>query len=371
LTGPEIAVLLPYAEHFGPEAAGAIALHVRDAARASRFRDLIRIHGRRVERPFEDVPFEPLEPAWRGVLGRNRGLAEALHRRLRGRPPLLVELHNRPQMFRHLAWRNPRLALAIRFANDPQTMRHARSVPARTRILQRASAVYCVSDYVRDRFLDGVVGDRHKAHVVITGIERTQACGLEKEPLIVCAGRISEDKGTDHMVEALTRVLPRRPEWRAEIIGSGTRPGSSTIDPLERRLRELSRPLGDRISWPGFVTNDEVTARFGRAAIVVIPSRWPEPLARTAIEALAAGAAVIAYPTGGLPEVLRGRGLLVDPPSAESLTEALARVIDDESLRRRLQQQARNDYPFDLAAMAGRLDEIRAAILAEVTEQRR
>jgi hypothetical protein len=46
-------------------------------------------------------------------------------------------------------------------------------------------------------------------------------------------------------------------------------------------------------------------------------------------------------------------------------------VIDDESLRRRLQQQARNDYPFDLAAMAGRLDEIRAAILAEVTEQRR
>ena len=39
----EIAILLPHGEHFGPQRAGAIALHVRDVTRASRLRDRIRI----------------------------------------------------------------------------------------------------------------------------------------------------------------------------------------------------------------------------------------------------------------------------------------------------------------------------------------
>ena len=42
---PEIAILLPHGEHFGPERAGAIALHVRDVTRASRLQQRIRIYG--------------------------------------------------------------------------------------------------------------------------------------------------------------------------------------------------------------------------------------------------------------------------------------------------------------------------------------
>ena len=79
----EIALLLPHGEQFGPQRAGAIALHVRDVTRASRWRDRIRIYGAPVAEPFAGFDFRPLAPAWHGLRGHNIGLAEALRRRLR------------------------------------------------------------------------------------------------------------------------------------------------------------------------------------------------------------------------------------------------------------------------------------------------
>jgi glycosyltransferase involved in cell wall biosynthesis len=134
---------------------------------------------------------------------------------------------------------------------------------------------------------------------------------------------------------------------------------------FEQRLRTASAALGDRLTWSGRLTNQEVLRRFGQAAVVVIPSRWPEPLARTAIEALAAGAAVIAYGSGGLPEVLAGRGLIVAEPGPTGLAAALERVLADHDLRRRLQRQAWDDFPFTVEAMAGRLDQVRGEALLQ------
>jgi len=110
--------------------------------------------------------------------------------------------------------------------------------------------------------------------------------------------------------------------------------------------------------------NDQVLERYRRAAIVVVPSRWDEPLARTALEGLAHGCAVLAYPSGGLPEVLRGRGLLIDPPDPEALAAALERVIADDALRAGLQARAWQDYPFGIEQLAERIDAVRERVLA-------
>jgi glycosyltransferase involved in cell wall biosynthesis len=114
----------------------------------------------------------------------------------------------------------------------------------------------------------------------------------------------------------------------------------------------------------GQLPNDEVMAHFERAAIVVVPSRWDEPLARTAIEGLAHGCAVLAYATGGLPEVLEDRGLLIERPTPDALALALERAIADDGLRARLQHQAWHDYPFEIGILAARLDALRESILA-------
>ncbi len=60
----------------------------------------------------------------------------------------------------------------------------------------------------------------------------------------------------------------------------------------------------------------------------------------TTVEALACGTAVIAADRGGLGEVARGHALMVDPPTVESLADAIYRVLSDDDLRRTLQKKA-------------------------------
>ena len=366
-TAPEIAILLPAAERFGPEGAGAISLHVRDVTRVSRFRDHVRIFGAPVEWPFEGLDFRPLQPAWHGLRGRNIGLAEALRRRLAGRQGVLLEIYNRPNMFAHLAARTD-LPLTLRLSNDPRTMRGARTPTERARLLARAEAVLCVSDYVRDRFLDGLpaTAEAGRLQVLRNAIPRTLQAPPDKEPLILFVGRIIEQKGVADLVAALEEVLPRHPGWRAEIIGTSRTRRRGEMTAFEAALRERCARLGGAVQWPGYLPNDQVMSRYRRAAIVALPSLWPEPLARTAVEALANGCAALAYPSGGLPEVLRGRGLLIEPATPVALARALERVITDNALRARLQDQAWRDYPFDIRQLAEGIDGLREAILAGV-----
>ena len=340
---PEIMILLPHAEQFGPERAGAIALHVRDVTAASRFRDRIRICGAPVARPFAGFDFQPLQPAWHGLRGRNVGLAEQLLRGLRGRRDLLVEVYNRPNMFAHLAARAPDLPLTLRLSNDPRSMRGARSAPQRARILAHAQAVFCVSDFIRQRFLEGLdqavagqrpTGDRDKLLVTHNAIPRALTLPPAKESLVLFVGRIIEAKGVADLLSALERVLPCQPGWRAEIIGTSRTRRQGEPSAFETAIRERAVRLDGRVACPGYLPNDQVLARYRRAAIVVIPSRWDEPLARTALEGLAHGCAVLAYASGGLPEVLRDRGLLIDPPAPEALAAALERTIVDDALAR-------------------------------------
>ena len=248
-------------------------------------------------------------------------------------------------------------------------MRAARTPAERDRLLAGARAILCVSDYVRRRFLEGLdarAQARAAERLLVThnAIPRTLAAPPAKERLVLFVGRIIEAKGVADLVGALERVLPRHPGWRAEIVGTSSTRRSAGPSALETALRARCERLGGAVRWLGQLPNDAVLARCAAAAIVVVPSRWDEPLARTAIEGLAHGCAVLAYATGGLPEVLRGRGLLIEEPDADALALALERVIADDALRARLQHQAWHDYPFDIAPLAERIDRLREAILA-------
>lgn len=53
------------------------------------------------------------------------------------------------------------------------------------------------------------------------------------------------------------------------------------------------------------------------ADVVVVPSRWAEPFALTALEGMAAGAAVVASDIGGIPEAVGTAGILVPPATSQ------------------------------------------------------
>ena len=78
---------------------------------------------------------------------------------------------------------------------------------------------------------------------------------------------------------------------------------------------------------------------------MVIPSQWPEPLGAVALEAMSAGAAVVASRIGGLDStIVDGRnGLLVEPDAVAAWSHAIASLIENPSRARRFGRRAHRD----------------------------
>ena len=99
------------------------------------------------------------------------------------------------------------------------------------------------------------------------------------------------------------------------------------------------------------------------AAVIACPSIWDEPLGKTALEAIAAGSALLTTRRGGIPEVAEGRAHIVDDPSPETFAEALRKLVGDDEYRTGLQQAAWNDFPFTAKGMADIADSARCAAI--------
>jgi glycosyltransferase involved in cell wall biosynthesis len=102
------------------------------------------------------------------------------------------------------------------------------------------------------------------------------------------------------------------------------------------------------------------------ADILVLPSHR-EGLAMSVLEGLSHGLAVVTTPVGAHLEVIEPgiSGIFVPPGDVPALAGALARVIHDESLRRRLGRGARERYlkEFDVRRYASRLGQLHASLL--------
>jgi len=181
-----------------------------------------------------------------------------------------------------------------------------------------------------------------------------------REDLILFAGRAVADKGADVFVEACARALPGLPGWRAELAGADRFRAGAPDTPFLRALRPAARAAG--VALAGHVPRAEVQARMARAAIVAVPSRWPEPFGLVALEAMAAGAALVATGTGGLGELTEGVALRIPPDDPEALAAALAVLARDPGRRAAMGEAGRRRArDFDRSVVAARLAALRPA----------
>ena len=150
---------------------------------------------------------------------------------------------------------------------------------------------------------------------------------------ILYLGRLERAKGIPELIEALSRLV-QTPGWVAAIVGDG--------DIVEARAAVARAGLDGLVELPGWLDSDGVEERLNTADILVLPS-FHEGLPNAVVEAFSHGLAVVTTPVGALPDIVKDEvtGLLVQPGSVDSLASALARLIDDEPLRRRLGENAR------------------------------
>ena len=111
----------------------------------------------------------------------------------------------------------------------------------------------------------------------------------------------------------------------------------------------------------GWLSREDVWANMQACDAVVLPFVIVESDVPIAIlEALARGRPVIASPVDGIPELVDGRGLIVDPLDADALALAMVRLSQDGALLRRLGSAAR-----EFMATYPTWDEISDNLLAE------
>lgn len=97
------------------------------------------------------------------------------------------------------------------------------------------------------------------------------------------------------------------------------------------------------IDWLGHLDYGGIDELLGSSDVVAVPSMYAEPLGAAALEAMAAGAVVIASRAGGLcTTIVDGvNGLLVAPGDVPAWTAALESVLDDPAWSGRLALRAR------------------------------
>jgi len=244
----------------------------------------------------------------------------------------------------------------------------------RERVLRDADAIICVG---ADEFRKMQQAFPHKRVVHLPNgvdlnrfarVERhqaRQALGLASDEfLVLCVGSFYEQKNQLALLEALRRLRVQHPKLRAKLIG---------VIYDQAYFQKMNAYL-ERHEMQEMVTihtdvrfDDPLLVEAYRAAdLFVLPSRY-ETFGIVVLEAWAAGAPVVCGQVGGMRDfVVDGRnGLFADVDDAEDLARAMARVLDDAELGRRLSAQAAEDvraYSWD--AIAERLDGLYGEVMA-------
>jgi glycosyltransferase involved in cell wall biosynthesis len=158
--------------------------------------------------------------------------------------------------------------------------------------------------------------------------------GLPDEAQVVLFfGGVRPSKGVGDLVEAFAR-LPRDPLTRLVVAGYPSR--EMRVDVLRKRVERLG--VADRVTLDlRYIEPGEVAGVLELAAVVALPYRSATQSGVVQL-AYSFGRPVVATAVGGLAEAVEeGRsGLLVPPEDPAALAAALARLLGDPELRRRL-----------------------------------
>ncbi len=158
-----------------------------------------------------------------------------------------------------------------------------------------------------------------------------------RDEAILSVGRLSPSKGLDDLIKAFALLrLRHRPAATLDIVGSG-----EGWDGYVAGLRQLAGRIGcGGITFRGRVPGAQRDALYARAGVVCLMSRH-EGFCAPLVEAMRAGAPVVARDAGAVAETLGGGGGVVLPDGDPRLAaEALDAVLGDPGLRERLRREA-------------------------------
>lgn len=178
---------------------------------------------------------------------------------------------------------------------------------------------------------------------------------------ILFLGRLEKRKGLPFLLEAYAKLKGEFPDTRLVVVG-----GDGGLRSVCELYVERNR-LED-VVFTGYVPDEAKPSYFKTADIYCAPNTGGESMGIVLLEALAAGAPIVASRIEGFSDVLTDgdEGFLVPPRDSAALAAALKRLLADEALRKRTGQRAvktakRYDWEAVSAQISGYYEECMAS----------
>jgi len=156
-------------------------------------------------------------------------------------------------------------------------------------------------------------------------------------------GRIAPEKGHLDFVRAAGRLKHR--DVRFIVYGAALFSGPA----YERSVRELAACAP--VEFRGWTS--DVAVALHEIDVLAAPSSPVEACPRVVLEAFSAGVPVVAYPSGGLPEIITHNetGLLTREATADALADSIETILDNPALMERCSWQGREEWASRFSAV--------------------
>jgi phosphatidylinositol alpha-mannosyltransferase len=171
----------------------------------------------------------------------------------------------------------------------------------------------------------------------------------DDRPTVLFVGRLEKRKGLRFLLRAWPKVLERQPDARLVVVGGGR--------PLEGYRRFAARQgwSPSDVVFAGYVPAEDLPRYYQACDVFCAPNTGQESFGIVLLEAMAAGAPIVASDIPGYRDVISHgeTGLLVERQNPGAIADAVGRLLGNPGLRasmRRAGQEQAQDYHWPRVA---------------------
>ena len=171
------------------------------------------------------------------------------------------------------------------------------------------------------------------------GIERDyefrRQYALDNEKIILYMGRLVYEKGIQHLIAAMPKILNGYHDAKLVIAGKG-----GMMDELKAEAKAMG--IENKIYFTGYLNAKQVQKMYKCADIAVFPSTY-EPFGIVALEAMLAGVPTVVSDVGGLNEIVEHgvTGMKSYAGNANSIADSILALLYDHQLAANVSKNAK------------------------------
>ncbi|MEB8336626.1 glycosyltransferase family 4 protein [Streptomyces endophyticus] len=233
--------------------------------------------------------------------------------------------------------------------SNPRSRAMIAAYPILQPALEKISARIAVSEYARRTLVEHLGGD---AVTIPNGVDVDFFARAEPKPewqgdTIGFVGRIDEPrKGLPVLMKALPKILAERPQTRLLVAGRGDE---------DEAVASLPKEMRDRVEFLGMVSDEDKARLLASVDVYVAPNTGGESFGIILVEAMSAGAPVLASDLDAFAQVLDqgAAGELFTNEDADDLSVAALRLLGDPDRRAELRARgSKHVRRFDWSTVA-------------------